>query len=99
MLLTIGLIGAVILVVGCGIFLGFREPGVPNQRVVAAKHGRPAFFGEDTTVLEVRQPPSLETLLSELEQYIRTENVAAEEFLRSPTPESLHIGTDSPWVN
>ncbi len=41
------------------------------------------------------EPPS-NALLLELENHVRAEQGAAHEFLRTPTPESLHAPSESP---
>ena len=98
MLLTIGIIGMVVFVVCCGVFLGLKEPeSSEGQSMPAAE--QPRFFAEQATGFEASDPLAVELLLKRLEEHIRTEEAAAEAFLQSPTAENLHVRTDSPWVN
>jgi hypothetical protein len=61
----------------------------------------PQFFLDETAPAPSAPPPQVpvELLLHRLEQHIRLEQAAAESFVSSPTPKSLHGSTTSPLVH
>lgn len=60
--------------------------------------GPPRFFlGERPAASTPRVP--IEVLLLQIERHVRLEQAAAESFLDSPTPKSLHSRTTSPLVH
>ncbi len=60
--------------------------------------GPPRFFlGERPAASTPRVP--IEALLLQIERHVRLEQAAAESFLDSPTPKSLHSRTESPLVH
>jgi hypothetical protein len=48
------------------------------------------FFLPESAVVAVDPDSPLQAMLSRLEDHVRKEHAAAEEFLRGPSPESLH---------
>jgi len=70
----------------------------PEKRVV---HALPkARFFVDRLPSPVMPPQvPLEVLLAQIERHVRLEQAAAESFLVSPTPQSLHSRTTSPLVH
>lgn len=59
----------------------------------------PRFFAGGTGRSRLQSHYPIEDLLSEIERHIRLEQAAAETFLDSPTLESLHTRTATPFVN
>jgi len=103
-MLTIGIIGMVVLVLGCGVFLSFGIEQVPAEQAPAAMD--PAVLSRfldagsriDDSVAAGRRVP-VELLLSQLEQHIRLEEAAAETFLSAPSVRNLHARTTSTLAN
>jgi len=104
MFLMIGVIGMVVLVLGCGLFLGLREADEAPLAARGLCEGIPSRFfaqGVEAPVgaagREVQVPVAL--LLSQLEQHIRLEEAAVEVFLQAPSVRNLHAPTTSTMVN
>lgn len=81
-------------------------PSAVQDRVEAQPEERPALalrkprFFVDELPAPVAQPRvPLEVLLAQIERHVRLEQAAAESFLVSPTPQSLHSRTMSPLVH
>ena len=72
---------------------------VQAERKPALALPKPRFFVDElpTPVEQPRVP--LEVLLAQIERHVRLEQAAAESFLVSPTPQSLHSRTMSPLVH
>ncbi len=109
MLLTMGFVGMIVLVLGCGIFLGLapmKEPASDAPALVVEKKLEaeiPArrFFAQSQTDVMVttkdlayRRVP-VELLMSELQDHIRREELVAEAFARAPSEKRLHVPVDS----
>jgi len=60
--------------------------------------GPPRFFLQERPAATVPRVP-IEVLLLQIERHVRLEQAAAESFLDSPTPKSLHSRTTSPLVH
>lgn len=66
------------------------EEEVPAEAPVRAATPDARFFLPETAVVAVEADSPLQAMLSRLEDHVRKEHAAAEEFLRGPSPESLH---------
>lgn len=96
---AVGVIGMVVLVVGCGLFLGLERAeapgeGSPRAGVMAAPS---RFFQAPVASGDAQVPVAF--VLSQIEHHIRLEEAAAESFLYAPTAKSLHAPTASRLVN
>jgi len=60
---------------------------------------KPRFFVDELPAPVTQPPVPLEVLLAQIERHVRLEQAAAESFLVSPTPQSLHSRTMSPLVH
>jgi hypothetical protein len=97
MMLTVGVIGMVVLVLGFGLFLGVER----GERPGAELGRRPELVTAPSRFFATRPAAEVpvEFLLSQIEQHIRVEEAAAESFLYAPTAKSLHAPTASRLVN
>jgi hypothetical protein len=68
---------------------------VPNPELVS--HGQ--FFMDGSVNVESSPTLPSSSLLHQLEEHVRNEHRAAEEFLRGPTAETLHASNETPLWN
>ncbi len=97
MVATVSLVGIVISV---GLFAAaMRSDDRSEARVERALPiGPPRFFLQERPAASAPRVP-IEVLLLQIERHVRLEQAAAESFLDSPTPKSLHSRTTSPLVH
>ena len=103
----IGFVGAVVLVLGCGIFLGLApddtQPEPVIEPTVAPRPvSRSTFFTNDLALHgagAAGDPRSVAYVLSLLERHVRQEQAAVEEFIVQPSEAQLKRGTTSPFAN
>lgn len=102
----IGFVGMLVLVVGCGIFLGLApEDTSPEQVGEPAVAPRPVtrstFFTNDMALNVAageQDPRSVAYVLSLLERHVRQEQAAVEAFIAAPSEGELKRGTMSPFA-
>lgn len=101
MLLTIGIVGMVVVILGTGFFLAARD--YEGERMEARpvrlsdQLGQSRFFVSPTADAEPYIP--VELLLSRIEQHIRLEEAAVEQFVHAPERDTLYSQTTSTLVN
>jgi len=112
MFLALGIVGMIVLVLGCGVFLGIDRGEGPAPPALAARGevvATPSRFFVDASAAGPAVAPGpavdpfghvpIELLLSQVEHHIRLEEAAAEGFLSAPTAQNLHARTASRLVN
>ena len=96
MMMAIGIIGSVVLVLGCGVFLGLAPMRREEEAVARPESVRvpveSAFFAQRAVPAPVVQVP-VELLLSQIERHVRLEQAAVETFVEIPTMQNLHART------
>ena len=101
MLLTIGIVGMVVIILGTGFFLAARD--YEGERLEAQpvrlseQLGQSRFFV--TTAADAEAYIPVELLLSRIEQHIRLEEAAVEQFVHAPERGTLYSQTTSTLVN
>jgi len=72
-----------------------------ERQPVAGPVVQPARFFVDAPAAppRVAVPVPIEVLLIQIDRHVRLEQAAAESFLLTPTPETLHTSTISPLVH
>ena len=97
MVATVSLLG---IVVSVGLFAAAMHGEERSEARIeqALPLGPPRFFLQERPAASTPRVP-IEALLLQIERHVRLEQAAAESFLDSPTPKSLHSRTTSPLVH
>ena len=98
MVATVSFLG---IVVSIGLFAAAMrgEERSEDARIEQAlPFGPPRFFLQERPAASAPRVP-IEVLLLQIDRHVRLEQAAAESFLDSPTPKSLHSRTTSPLVH
>ncbi len=99
MVATVSFLG---IVVSVGLFAAAMrgEERTEEARIAQALPlGPPRFFLQQRPAAPAQPRVPIEVLLLQIERHVRLEQAAAESFLDSPTPKSLHSRTTSPLVH
>jgi hypothetical protein len=93
------LFGVTLAAISFSIPMQVGEEEAPADAPVRTATPDARFFLPETAVVPVEADSPLQSILSQLEDHVRNEHAAAEEFLRGPSPESLHAPNQTPLWN
>jgi hypothetical protein len=100
MVATMSVLGVVVCAILFAAATRAELPRVEARPAEAVTAAAPRFFVDlNVDPATVRAQVPVEALMLQIERHVRLEQVAAESFQFTPTPEALHMTTMSPLVH
>ena len=97
MAFAICLLGVMVTVLLFSLAMGLEQDEDEVQPSAANQLPPGQFFLDEALQAAAEPGAPTNSILLQLEQHVRKEQQAAEEFLQGPSPESLHKPSDSPF--
>lgn len=97
MAFAICLLGVMVTVLLFSLAMGLEQDEEEIQPAANSQLTPGQFFLDEALQAVGEAEPPTNSILLQLEQHVRREQQAAEEFLQGPSAESLHKPTDSPF--